>query len=258
MRRTAAIAALVLSLAALVACDGEDRAAGPTPSAPPSASPSPTATTPPPEPSPTAEPSPSPRPFPPVWAAPIEADVAPDELADADLVPPDALITDRVSLPAAGGVLDQVAVAYTIGEDPFAAEHGLAVWQRFAEAPAWSVVLVFVDAPDEGVLGIDLQTGDVTGDGHDDVLAFEQTGGSGACGRWRVLAAAGGTIAQVFSKRTCDTQITLVAGALEMREAVFEPDDAHCCPSAFRTTTLAWDSEAFVETDVREEPAPDP
>jgi hypothetical protein len=254
VRRLALASLLLLALAA---CDGGD-AAVETPSPTPSASPSPTTPPPTPSASPSPEPSPAERPFPPAWAAPIEEDLAPADLEDASLVPPGASLTARVELPAAGDVPDQVAVAYTIGDDPFAAQHGFALWQRFADAPAWSVVLAYVDAPARGVLGIDVQAEDLTGDGHDDVLTFEQTGGSGACGRWRVLATIDGDARELWSRRTCDTSVTLVAGALEMREAVYEPDDAHCCPSAFRTTTLEWDGERFVETDVREEPAPNP
>lgn len=251
--RPLALASLLLL--ALAACDdgGAGTVGTPTPSPSPSATDTPTPTA-----TPSAEPSPDERPIPPAWAAPIDQDLPSGDLADATLVPPDAQVTARVELPSAGGVPDQIAVAYAIGDDPFAAEHGFALWQRFAEPPAWSVVLAFVDAPEDGVLGIVVRGGDLTGDGHADVLTFEDTGGSGACGRWRVLATIDGDARQLFSKRTCDTDIALVPGALAMREAVYEPDDAHCCPSAFRTTTLEWDGTAFVETDVREEPAPNP
>jgi hypothetical protein len=242
----------------LAGCDGDGRTAGVTfsPTSPggsatsPTRTPTPTAT--PASPSPTG--SPSPRPIPPAWAAPIEQDVPPEDLPDDRLVPPGATLTARVTLPAGEAVADEIAVAYVIGSDPFAAEHGFAIWHRFPEPPAWSVVLAFVDAPERGVLGIDVQSGDLTGDGHPEAVTFEQTGGSGACGRWRVLATIGEGTSQVFSRRTCDTEIAIVGRALEMREAVYGPDDPHCCPSAFRYTTLEWDGSGFVETDVREEP----
>jgi hypothetical protein len=249
---------LVLVGFGLAACDG---GGGTSPITPSPTAPGSTESSAPGTPSPTASvsslsptASPTPRPIPPAWAAPVEADVAPEDLLDAQLVPPEATLTARVALPAGEAVADEVAVAYVIGSDPFAAEHGFAVWQRFPEPPAWSVVFAFVDAPEEGVLGIDVQGSDLTGDGHADAMTFEQTGGSGACGRWRVVATIAGDTAQVFSRRTCDTEIAIVDGALEMREAVFGPDDPHCCPRAFRYTTLEWDGSRFVETDVREEP----
>lgn len=256
MRRVAILAVIALAVAA---CDGDGGTAGisasptspgssisgATRTPPPSASPTP--------PSPTA--SPSPRPIPPAWATPIEDDAAPEDLADTQLVPAGASLTARVTLPAGGDAPDEVAIAYVIGADPFAAEHGFAIWRRFAEPPAWGVVFAFVDAPEEGVLGIDVQSGDLTGDGHPEAMTFEQTGGSGACGRWRVVTTSAGATAQAFSRRTCDTEIVIVGSALEMREAVFGPDDPHCCPSAFRYTTLEWDGTRFVETDVSEEAA---
>lgn len=246
---------LVAFVAVLVACDGGDGTstsptAGPgvtqTPTTSMSVSPEPTVST----------PSPDARPMPPAWAAPIEDDLDPGELADDALVPPGADLTGRVTLPGAGGVPDGVAVAYVLGADPFAAEHGFALWRRFDDAPAWSVVLAFVDPPRKGVLGIRLEAGDATGDGHDEVLTFEDRGGTGACGTWRVIAATPGAATEILRRATCDTEIRIVAGAgLEVREAVYRPGDPHCCPSAFRTTTLRWNGSRWEETSSEVEPA---
>lgn len=245
--RRLALVGLLLVIAP--ACGGQERT---SPTGTPSASattttpPSVTATV-------TSSPSPtaSPRPIPPAWAAPIEEDLAPAELDDGALVPPGAELTGRIDLPAGGGLPDQVAVAYAIGEDPFAREHGFAVWQRFAEPPYWSVVYAFVDARERGVLGIRLQAGDLTGDGHEDVLVFEETGGSGACGRWRVAAAAPEGAVTAFKRQTCDAEFQIRGGALELREAVYEPGDPHCCPSAFRYATYEWNGQRFEETSSR-------
>lgn len=222
-------------------------ATGPTASATPSA----TATTGPTGETgePSASPSAVPRPIPPAWAAPIAEDLEPGALPDDALVPAGATLTDRIELPFGGGVPDQVAVAYALGEDPFAAEHGFAVWQRFPQPPAWSVVFAFVDAPEEGVLGISLEGGDLTGDGHDEVLVFESTGGTGACGRWTVVSGTAEESARIFRRRTCDAELAIRDGSLDLREAVYGPDDPHCCPSAFHTVTLEWNGERFVETD---------
>ena len=249
-RRLAAVAILALALGG---CGGTERSL-PTPSpvpggtGSPSISHSPVPTSPP---GPTAAPS---RPIPPAWATPIEGDVPPEDLDVTSLVPAEADPTSRVVLPAAGGVADQVAVAYVVGADPFAAEHGFAIWQRFDEPPAWSVVYAFVDAIAAGVLGIDVQSGDLTGDGHAETLTFEETGGSGACGRWRVVLTSLEDTRQVWSRRTCDTTATIADGALQVREAIFGPEDPHCCPGAFRTTTLTWEGGSFVETGVEESP----
>jgi hypothetical protein len=242
--------------AALVACDEGGTAMGPTPRPSPTVTsgPSETAT---PEPTVTTSPEPylSPRPIPPAWAAPIDEGVEPEMLEDDALVPPDAHLTDRLTLPAASGIPDGVAVAYVLGPDPFAAEHGFALWQRFDEAPAWSVVFAFVDPPRKGILGIRLEAGDLTADGHPEILAFEDQGGTGACGTWRVIAPAPGMAREVFRRTTCDTQIRIAGDVLDVREAVFEPGDPHCCPSAFRRTTLRWNGLRFREIASEIEPA---
>jgi hypothetical protein len=58
----------------------------------------------------------------------------------------------------------------------------------------------------------------------------------------------------VLRRRTCDAQFLVSPGALELRMAVFRPDDAHCCPSAFRDVTFEWDGESFERTGVVVEP----
>lgn len=246
------LALCTLLLAAAAACDG-DGAPEPT-DAPSPTGPTPTSPVPTSIPSPSPSPSPSPRPIPPAWAIPIEEDLAPEDLPDGSLVPAGAELTDRVVLPAAGVQPDLIAVSYAVGDDPFAREHGFAVWQRFPDPPAWSVVYAFVDPPDAEVLGIRLRSGDLTGDSHDDVLVFEETGGSGACGTWKVVAATAEGVERIFKRKTCDAEFLIRGGALELREAVFEPGDAHCCPSAFRYATYEWDGSGFVETSSRIEP----
>lgn len=244
--------ALALVLAVPACTDGpgaEDR---------PSASLMPTATAPPDTPSPeltsSPSPEPSPRPIPPVWAAPIDEDFLPEDLPDEALVPPGARLAERIELVGAGEVPDQVAVAYSLGDDPFAAEHGLAIWQRFAEPPAWSVVYAFVDPSEEGVLGIRLQSGDLTGDGHAEVLVFEDRGGTGACGTWTIVSGGASDTARIFRRKTCDAELKISDGGLALREAVFVPEDPHCCPSAFRTSRLEWDGERFAVVSTEETP----
>jgi hypothetical protein len=243
------VLSVVLVTLPFAACEGATTVARPspsrsagTPTTSPAPSPAPSGTPDPATPSPTA------RPLPPAWATPIEQDLAPDAVPDEALVPPGAMLTERVTLPAAGGIGEGIAVTYVIGDDPFAAEHGFALWQRFAEAPAWSVVLAFVRAPSAGVLGIRLEAGDLTGDAYDELLTFEDRGGSGACGVWRVLSPGAGSGREIFRRATCDTQIRIAGPTLEVREAVFEPGDPHCCPSAFRLSSLRWNGSRFRET----------
>ena len=254
MRR--ALVGLALVLAACQAADDEPSpAATASPSASPTESPRSTPTV---SASATASTPPSSSPTPaPVLQVPADAPVTFDGVVSVDgpfepLAPPGAEVLDaRLQEPSEE--VDALAwVVWGRGDDPFARELGVVLWERFPDG--WRATHAFTDEPTTGVLGISLDAADVTNDGLDDALTFEQTGGSGACGRWRVVAPFHGGATLALKRQTCDAEIAIVGGHLELREAVFEPDDAHCCPSAFRTTTLEWDGRAFVETDVREEP----
>lgn len=254
MRRAIRVAALVLLAAA---CTG-DPTAEPSPTTTTSPSPSPsgvptTATA-------TTEPSPAP-PVEPISIPPgvpgsFEPDVEPSEVPPGSLVPPGTTITDvwYADTPVAQTIL----VAYVEpGTDPLRREHALVVWRRFEGQPdPWRPVLGLHDPPERGVLGIRALIGDATGDGSPDALTFEDTGGSGACGTWRVLDLAANV--QVFARTTCDTTIDLSTDpvGLSIREAVYEPGDAHCCPSAMRTTVLTFDAATgdWVVASTRTEP----
>lgn len=166
----------------------------------------------------------------------------------AGLAPPGAEITVASHQVTPEDPIDQIAFAWRRGADVFASEQGFVVWQRFEGDPAWRAVFAFTDEPSSGVLGIELETGDLTADGVADILTLEQLGGSGACGTWRVISPSLGAADEVFRRQTCDARFRIVGGDLELREAVFEPDDPHCCPSAVRISRFEWDGGAFVKT----------
>jgi hypothetical protein len=184
---------------------------------------------------------------------------APAEIARAgfvDLAPPGATVTSASILATPGDPIDQIAFAWRRGDDPFAPETGFAVWQRSDASPPWRAVYAFTDEPAKQVLGVSIVGAeDLTGDGIDDILTFEQTGGSGACGTYRVMGPAPGSASELLRRRTCDAQIEIVDGAMRLREAVYAPEDPHCCPSAYRVTVLEWDGRAFAPTSSETTPA---
>jgi hypothetical protein len=143
--------------------------------------------------------------------------------------------------------IDQIALTW-LDEEPSGRLTGLIVWQRFTDPPIWRAVYAFTDPPRKGVFGIRVDTGDVTGDRISDLLSFEDVGGSGACGTYRVIATNVGEESEIFLRDTCDTEIAISRGDLRVREAVYRPDDPHCCPSAFRTTVLRWNGASWEET----------
>jgi hypothetical protein len=169
------------------------------------------------------------------------------------LAPPGAEIGFTALQTTPRDPIDQIAVAWRRGADAFASTHGLVVWQRF-DGPEWRALYAFTDRPRAGVLGITMEPGDLSGDGIVDLLTNEHTGGTGACGRWRVVASSPGRATEIFRRDTCDTEIVIAAGELRIREAVYEAGDPHCCPSAFRVTTLRWDGQEWVETGSEMQP----
>jgi hypothetical protein len=242
MRRAIRAAALVLLAAA---CSG-DPVVVPSATGPATSPPVPTATGVSPTATATTEPSPShsaePTGVPPGVPGSFDRDVDPSGVPPGRLVPPGTTVTDVWY--AGTPVAQTILVAYVEpGTDPLRQAHALVVWRRFEGQPdPWRPVFGLRDPPGRGVLGIRALIGDATDDGSPDALTFEETGGSGACGTWRVLDLAANV--QVFKRKTCDTTIDVAADpvGLSVREAVFAPGDAHCCPSAMRTTLLTFDA----------------
>jgi len=141
--------------------------------------------------------------------------------------------------------VEQIVITWLDGIPPDR-RNGLIVWQR-SEDGTWRAVYAFTDPARRGVFGIRVETGDVTGDAISDILSFEDVGGSGACGVYRVIATSVGDASEIFRREACDTQIAISSGDLRIREAVFRADDPHCCPSAFRGSTLRWNGTSWDE-----------
>jgi len=154
-------------------------------------------------------------------------------------------VTDAWSTSTDAG--ETAGVAYVQPGDPLRSPHGLVIWRRSpGAAPPWRPVLGITTDPAAGVLQIETLLGEATGDGSDDALVFEATGGSGACGTTLLLDLAAN--AQVFKKTACDTVVEFSPDpvGLGIRQAVFGPSDSHCCPSAFRTTVLTYSGGTWV------------
>jgi hypothetical protein len=162
------------------------------------------------------------------------------------LVPPGASSANTSVLVTPEDPVDQIALTW-LDEEPSGRRTGLIVWQRFAGPPVWRAVYAFTDPARKGVFGIRVDIGDVTRDRISDLLSFEDVGGSGACGTYRVITSVPGDATEIFRRDTCDTEIAISRGDLRVLEAVYRADDPHCCPSAFRTTVLRWNGSSWVE-----------
>ena len=171
------------------------------------------------------------------------------------LVPPGASSANASVLVTPEDPIDQIALTW-LDEEPSGRRTGLIVWQRFEDPPIWRAVYAFTDRRRKGVFGIRVDTGDVTGDGISDLLSFEDVGGSGACGTYRVITSVLGDASEIFRRDTCDTEIAISRGDLRVREAVYGPTTrtAARAPSAPRScggTATSWEeiSSEVVPTD---------
>lgn len=190
--------------------------------------------------------TPSPSPYPsglPDGLPPSFGDtVGPGDVPAAALVPLKADVTG--SWQAATSAGDAIVVAWEMpGGDPFRTDRGIAAWRRFDDGgapwrPIWGRAYPTGHAP---IQNLTAQIADVTGDGSDDALIFAEIGGSGACGTSSVVDLATGSL--VYRSTGCDRTVGPNADppGLVVREAVYRPGDAHCCPSKVRTTVLVDD-----------------
>jgi hypothetical protein len=91
--------------------------------------------------------------------------------------------------------------------------------------------------------------GDITGDGHPDVLAWTDPQGSGACSVWRVLSSSpSGTARVIFSRSTCDTGISMQDGQLLVDTPVYRRGcSIHGCGDRIHTL-LRWAGSSWLVT----------
>ncbi len=136
----------------------------------------------------------------------------------------------------------------TPGPDPFRLARGFVVWRRSDEdGPPWQAVYGLAHGKGEGVLAITADVTDLTGDGSDEALIREDTGGSGACATYRVIDLAAAS--PIWTRALCDAEVQPSPDPLGLSVVarVYEPGDAHCCPSAISERVLAWRDGRFVE-----------
>lgn len=234
----------------LTGCSGgPDRTPSPTPSA--------TVDSPTPSPEPTPTPVPEPSPGPDVGPDGMPLSYAPDD--EPGEVPSDALVPDGATVIGQwfAFVTDGVRIAVAWTDDPEDADRvagGIAVWSRTDAAPHWRASFVRRQPRRLGVTSVEASTADLTGDGSDDLLFFEGRGGSGACGTWFVIE----LLAErtIYRESLCDGRVEPAPDdpGLLVTESVFEPGDAHCCPSAIRRSTLVWTGSRWRVSDRSETP----
>lgn len=232
--------ALVLTFV-LASCGGDSSPSPPAPTLPGSSSPvTPTAGGGSPQPSPSAATLPDGVPD------AFSEDVPARALPVTALIAPGDEVTGVARAHTRAG--DAVVIAFTTpGSDPFQQARGFVVWRRSVGGPPWQAVYGLAHSKREGVLSISADVTDLTGDGSDEALIREETGGSGACATYRVIDLAAAS--PIWTRALCDAEVQPSPDPLGLWVVarVYEPGDAHCCPSAISERVLAWRDGRFVE-----------
>jgi hypothetical protein len=166
-------------------------------------------------------------------------DVGAGDVPAAALIPLGADVTGSWDASTSAG--EAIVVAWSVpGPDPFQLERGIVAWRHFDDDGApWRPVWGQRYPPRrEPLQNLTAQVTDVTADGSDDALVLAETGGSGACATVSVIELSTGT--RAYRSSGCDRTVEPSSDpvGLRIREAVFAPGDAHCCPSRVRTTVL--------------------
>ena len=162
------------------------------------------------------------------------------------LLPPGSKLVSSRSLAASTEIPAQRVIVWSraLRDDPQVSRFGLDIWEagrRIYEhrAPVNAEAVIF-------------ETGDFTGDRHDDLLVFDYVDGSGACGTYRALAMRTSRVRQVAVRLLCLDQgsIHLHRHALVFRlgrdKNPKTANDIHCCFLYLRTALKRWDGRRLV------------
>jgi hypothetical protein len=124
-------------------------------------------------------------------------------------------------------------------------EQGLIVWQR--DPTGWDVAYRH-NYPNG--LTRELDFGDVTGDGHEDILLIEARG-SGYCGPRQVLATVDGRVERLFRRYLCEGRAKIELGDLLFEVPVgrcpYRQGSAHCY-GGWRRVVMRWRGRRLVRS----------
>lgn len=177
------------------------------------------------------------------------------------LLPPDAAL-QQVTFPRGPDPMVALVWSRELRRPAGEQQLGLAVWEHRLRRglSVWSRVFrlrASNASKSSAVEGLQVFAGDVTRDSRDDLLVFEDTGGSAGCGTYVVfrLGSAGGSA--LYRRGLCLDQgtIRLAHGDVVVVEGVgFAGPGTHCCYRRTRVTTLSWNGRALVRSGTRVRP----
>jgi hypothetical protein len=146
-------------------------------------------------------------------------------------------------------------------------EVGLLLWQYTGRQNRWNVIyrvqhrgfkgVIRAGPPGHlrrsgddgvGVFAIGVHVGDLTGDGHPDLLTREEGTGTGGCSFFRVLATERGRLRQIRLEETCETEMDITQeGLLRIKEATYGKRCEHIHGCGTRIRRLRWTGSAWEE-----------
>jgi hypothetical protein len=142
---------------------------------------------------------------------------------------------------------DQRVLVWRIGghpEDPASALYGVTVVEGRTR--------LYSHRAPRGALRTSVETGDLSGDGRQDVLVFDDTDGSGACGDYRAIVTASGTAQTAFTQSLCEDQGSIHAArggllfSLGERKDPTTRDQIHCCYLFVHRTLKRWSGRRWL------------
>jgi hypothetical protein len=136
---------------------------------------------------------------------------------------------------------DQRALLWSIGghsEDPASELYGVTIVEGQTR--------LYSHRAPRGALRMSIETGDFSGDGRQDALVFDDTGGSGACGDYRAVVMGPGTARARLARPLCEDQGSIhlarrgLLFSLGERKDPKTRDEIHCCYLFVRRTLKRW------------------
>jgi hypothetical protein len=143
------------------------------------------------------------------------------------------------------------------GDFPDSVRWGLTLWTQTPLSPAnyqapWKAVAIPLLKLAPGSPNMRLRLGDVTGDGHPDLLLEQYPHTNHGCGPHQVVATLKhGATWRVFRADLCETPLRGSGGLLALDLPHYERGDSVCCWSKIEKLRLRWNGRRYVTVSDR-------
>ncbi|HEV8603700.1 MAG TPA: hypothetical protein VGQ68_09945 [Gaiellaceae bacterium] len=175
-----------------------------------------------------------------------------------DIAPPGSQVLDMRVLRSQTGPT-QLAVAWRRGDpNDYPTEFGLTIWQRAGVRSPWRRLYErrIPVSKLANIHDLRLRTADVTRDGREDLLVFEDLDGSAGVYVYRLFTTDGGNVRQIAARLSSEDDSTVIAnyGELVSYDGVGKDPKSgsyiHCCPRYWRRTVQRWNGERLVTAKI--------